>query len=100
MVSSLRFSMINTICPYFPLSTFNSITPCSSPAGSEVTLIPFLSKTSSGLDEQKQKKKMTCYLGIVSKFFQVCCFPYLTNIAPYFDNHTRNISSILILRFQ
>ena len=40
---------------------------------------------------------MTCYLGIVSKFFQVCCFPYLTNIAPYFDNHTRNISSILIL---
>ena len=45
--------MINTICPYFPLSTFNSITPCSSAAGSEVTLIPFLSKTSSGLNEQK-----------------------------------------------
>ena len=45
--------MINTICPYFPLSTFNSITPCSSAAGSEVTFIPFLSKTSSGLDEQK-----------------------------------------------
>ena len=47
--------MINTICPYFPLSTLNSITSCSSAAGSEVTLIPFLSKTSSGLDEKKGK---------------------------------------------
>ena len=52
--SSLMFSMTNTIWPYLPLSTLNSITPLSSAMGSEVTFIPFLSKISSGLYEKRE----------------------------------------------
>ena len=72
--------MINTIYPYFPLSTFNSITSCSSAAGSEVTLIPFLSKTSSGLDEKKRKNSLSTWE--LSKSFFMCAVSLTSQISP------------------